>query len=161
MPQLDFHAWPPQLIWLAITFFALYFVISRYAIPRVGGTIHARRNVIEGDLGEAQRLKSETDTAIATYEKELAEARGRAHAIALETREKLTGEADRQRAKVDADLNVKIAAAEKEVAATRDKALANAEELAADIAADIVNELIGAGVSKADAKSAVSRAAGS
>jgi len=161
MPQLDFQAWPPQLIWLAITFFALYIVISRYAIPRVGGTIHERRGVIEGDLGEAQRLKIETEAAVANYEKELAEARGRAHAIGLEARDKLTAETDRDRAKVDAELNAKIAAAEKEVGATRDRALASAEELAADIAADIVNELTGAGVSKAEAASAVSRAAGS
>ena len=160
MPQLDFHAWPPQLIWLAITFIALYIVISRYAIPRVGGTILARRAVIEGDLGAAQKLKDETDTAVATYERELAEARGRAQAIAQEARAKLTGETDRERAKIDDALNAKIAAAEKQVMQARDKALASAEDLAAEIAADIVNELTGSSVSKADAANAVARAGG-
>ena len=29
MPQLDVAAWPPQLFWLAMTFFVLYFIISR------------------------------------------------------------------------------------------------------------------------------------
>jgi F-type H+-transporting ATPase subunit b len=66
MPQLDISAWPPQLIWLAITFIALYFIVVRHAIPRVGGTIHDRRNVIEGDLGAAQRLRNETEQAVAT-----------------------------------------------------------------------------------------------
>src|SRR4051794_12171586 len=100
MPQFDISAWPPQLIWLAITFIALYIVVSRYAIPRVGGTIHERRAVIEGDLGEAQRLKSETDRAVVVYEKELAEARARAQVIAQETRDRLNSETDQQRAKV-------------------------------------------------------------
>ena len=161
MPQLDIHAWPPQLIWLAITFIALYIVMSRYAIPRIGGTINERRGVIEGDLGAAQRLRSETEQAVATYEKGLAEARGRAHAIAQETRDKLTGEADKERAKVDAELNARIASAEKQVAETRDRALATAEEMAADIAVEIVNELTGANVSKSDAASALARASGS
>ena len=160
MPQLDISAWPPQLIWLAITFIALYIVVSRYVIPRVGGTIHERRNVIEGDLGEAQRLKGDTEKAIATYEKELAEARARAHGIAQETRDKLTAEADAERAKVDAELQARIAAAEKQVAATRDTALAGAADLAAEIAADIVKELTGANVTKADAASAIERASG-
>jgi F-type H+-transporting ATPase subunit b len=160
MPQLDIQAWPPQLIWLAITFIALYIVVARYVIPRVGGTIHERRNVIETDLNEAQRLKGETEQAVATYEKGLAEARGRAHAIAQETRDKLTGEADKERAKVDAELNARIASAEKQVAETKDRALATAEEIAADIAVDIVNELMGANVSKSDAASALARASG-
>jgi len=160
MPQLDSYAWPPQLIWLAMTFIALYVIVSRYAIPRVGGTIHKRRDVIEGDLGEAQRLKAETELAIATYEKELAEARARAHAIAQETRDTLTNETDAERAKADAEINAKIGAAEKQVAATRDRALASAGDLAAEVAADIVNELIGANISKADAANAIARAAG-
>ena len=82
----------------------------------------------------------------------------RAHAIAQETRDKLAAEADEERAKVDADLNAKIGAAEKDVAATRDRALASAGELAADIAADIVNELLGAHISKGDAAGAIARA---
>jgi F-type H+-transporting ATPase subunit b len=160
MPQLDISAWPPQLIWLAITFAALYFIVSRYVIPGVGGTIHERRNVIEGDLGEAQRLKSETEQAVQTYEKELAEARAKAHVIAQETRDKLTAEADQERAKVDSDLRAKIAAAEKQVASSRDSALAGAADLAAEVAADIVKELTGANVTKAQAASAIARASG-
>ena len=161
MPQLDVSAWPPQLIWLAISFIALYFIVVRYAIPRVGGVIHERRTVIERDLGEAQGLKAATEQAVAIYEKELAEARARAQAIALATRDKLTGEADKERAKLDAELNDKISAAEKEVAAAKDKALAGAEDLAAEIAADIVNELAGANLSKADAVRALARSSGS
>ncbi|MFL5260151.1 MAG: F0F1 ATP synthase subunit B' [Hyphomicrobiales bacterium] len=159
MPQLDISAWPPQLIWLAITFIALYIIVVRQAIPRVGGVIQQRRNVIEGDLGAAQRLRNATEQAVARYEKELAEARARAHAIAQENRDRLTAETDRERAKVDQELNAKIAAAEKEVARTRDQALASAQELATEIAADIVNELTGITVTKADAERALARAA--
>jgi F-type H+-transporting ATPase subunit b len=160
MPQLNIADWPPQLIWLAITFIALFFVITRFAIPNIGGAIQNRRAVIEGDLGAAQKLKEETETAVATYERELAEARGRAHAIAQEARARLTSEADRERAKVDSELNAKIAAAEKQVMEARDKALASADDLAAEVAADIVSELTGSSVSKADAASAVARAGG-
>ena len=54
MPQLDISTWPPQLFWLAVTFIALYFVISRVAIPRTGGVIALRKSTIDGDLASAQ-----------------------------------------------------------------------------------------------------------
>jgi F-type H+-transporting ATPase subunit b len=158
MPQFDISAWPPQLIWLAITFIALYIVVSRLAIPRVGGIIHERRAVIEGDLGKAQQFKEASEQAVAAYEKELAEARARAHAIAQETRDRLSAETDKERANLDAELNSKIAAAEKQVTDARDRALASAEDLAAEVVVDIVNELADARVSKADALGVLARA---
>ena len=39
MPQLDYHSFAPQLVWLAIAFLALYFVMSRFAIPAISDTI--------------------------------------------------------------------------------------------------------------------------
>ncbi len=75
MPQLDLATFPPQLIWLAITFVALYLVMAYAGLPRLGGIIERRRARIEGDLDKAQRMKAEAEAVIAAYEKALAEAR--------------------------------------------------------------------------------------
>jgi F-type H+-transporting ATPase subunit b len=160
MPQLDVNAWPPQLFWLAVTFLVLYFIISKIVIPRTGGVIEGRKNQIDSDLAAAQRFKADTDKAVAEYEKALAEARSKAHAIAQETRKKLTAEVDNERGKLDGELAGKIAQAEKSIQAMRSKALASVSELATDIAADIVSRLTGTTVTKADAAKAVARAQG-
>jgi F-type H+-transporting ATPase subunit b len=160
MPQLDVNAWPPQLFWLAVTFLVLYFIISKIVIPRTGGVIEGRKNQIDGDLAAAQRFKADTDKAVAEYERALAEARGKAHAIAQETRGKLAAEVDKERSKLDGELAGKIAQAEKAIHATRSKALASVGELATDIAADIVSRLTGTTVTKADAAKAVAKAQG-
>ena len=39
-----------QLVSLVIAFVALYLIVSRIALPRVGSVIDARQNAIEGDL---------------------------------------------------------------------------------------------------------------
>jgi F-type H+-transporting ATPase subunit b len=161
MPQLDVNAWPPQLFWLAVTFLVLYFIISKIVIPRTGGVIEGRKNQIDSDLASAQRFKAETEKAVAEYEKALAAARDKAHAIARETRDKLSGEVDKERSKLDGELAEKIAAAEKSIQATRNKALASVSELATEIAADIVSQLTGIAVTKADAAEAVAKTQGS
>jgi F-type H+-transporting ATPase subunit b len=157
MPQLDISTWPPQLFWLAITFLALYFVMSRVAIPRTGGVIALRKSTIDGDLAAAQKLKTETDNAIKSYEAALAEAKAKAQAISIENRNTLNAEIEAERAKLDAALGAKISAAEKKVAASRDKALGEVADMAADIASQIVQQLTGAKVTKAAASAAVSK----
>jgi F-type H+-transporting ATPase subunit b len=159
MPQLDTTTWPPQLIWLAITFLALYLIISRVAIPRTGGVIARRKASIESDLAQAQKFKGETDAAIQAYEAALADARAKAQAIATASRNALSAEIDAERAKLDQVLGAKVEDAEKQIATARNKALADVRNVAAEIATSIVAALIGAKVTKAAATEAVAKAA--
>ena len=117
MPQLDPDTFAPQLIWLAITFIGLYFVMARMALPKIGNAIEQRRGRIANDLDQAQALKEATDRAIAAYEERMAEARSKAHVMAEETRQRLKDEVDAERARIDAELAGKVAAAEKRIAA--------------------------------------------
>ncbi len=64
-------------------------IVSRFALPRVGGIIETRQQMIDGDIAEAQRLKNESDAALKAYETELAAARANAQAIGSEIRDKL------------------------------------------------------------------------
>ena len=82
-PPFDSTTFASQLLWLALTFIALYLLMSRLALPRIGAILETRRQRVEGDLAEAQRLKDQSDAAIAAHEKALAEARGRAQALAI------------------------------------------------------------------------------
>ena len=106
MPQLETGDYGPQLVWLAITFIALYLVMSRIALPRVASVVDNRRDRIANDLDTAARLRQETDEVIAAYEQELAEARNKAHRIAAETREKLNAEFAEERARIEAGASV-------------------------------------------------------
>lgn len=160
MPQLDFSAWPPQLIWLVITFLVLYLLMARMALPRIATVLEQRRDRIASDLDEAARLKSETEQAIESYEAALAEARQRAHQIASETREKLTAELDRERAEVDKKIAARTEDAEQRISAMKDKALGEIDKAAADTAEAIVQALIGARPARSRVQGAVKAALG-
>ena len=142
-PPFDKETFPSQLFWLAICFVLLYLITARLVQPRVSGIIDGRKNRISGDLAEAARFKSESEQAMAAYEKALAEARGRAQTIGGETRAKLNAEAEEARKKLEAELNAKLAEAEKTIGDTKAGAMRNVRGIAAEAAAAIVAKLTG------------------
>jgi F-type H+-transporting ATPase subunit b len=158
LPQLHVPDFAPQLIWLAITFGALYFLMSRVALPRIGEVIEERRQRIQRDLDEAERLKSETEKAIANYEQALADARAKAGGIAKETRATLASEVDAERATVEQEIAAKLADAEARIAKTKSNALSQVNDIAADTASAIVERLLGQKVSVDDVRTALTPA---
>ncbi len=142
-PPFESSTYASQLVSLVIAFVALYLIVSRIALPRVGSVIDARQNAIEGDLAAAQKLKDESDAALKAYESELAAARSRAQAISNETREKLNAASEAERKKLEGQLAAKLAQAEKQIAATRETAMRNVRGIAADAASAIVQRLTG------------------
>jgi F-type H+-transporting ATPase subunit b len=145
------HEFPPfqkdtfasQLVSLLIAFVALYLIVSRIALPRVGDVIDARQEAIDGDLADAQKLKDQSDAALKSYENELVSARSRAQAISTDTREKLNAASDAERKTLEERLSVKLADAEKTIASTRATAMGNVRGIATDAAAAIVQRLAG------------------
>jgi len=142
-PPFQSDTFASQLVSLLIAFVALYMIVSRIALPRVGSLLDARQNAIEGDLAEAQNLKDASDAALKAYERELAAARARAQAIGNETREKLNAASEAERKRLEERLTLKIAEAEETIASTRTRAMSNVRGIAADAAAAIVQRLTG------------------
>lgn len=156
-PPFDATTFPSQLLWLAITFAALYFVMKKLALPRIGEILEERRDRIEGDLAEAERLRQKTDQAIASYEAALATARSNAHGIAEAARAENKTKLDAARSKVEANLAKKVASAEERIAATKAQAMGHVDEIAADTAQAVVAQLVGKVPVKA-ARDAVAKA---
>ena len=155
LPQLNPEHFAPQLFWLAVSFVLLLVLLSRYALPRVSEVLEARRDRIARDLREAERLKRETEAALAAYEQALAEARGRASALAKQHRETLAAEIDRERARVEAQIAEKLQQSDAQIAETKARALASVEEIAADAAGAIVETLLGTGASPDEVRKAL------
>jgi F-type H+-transporting ATPase subunit b len=142
-PPFQKDTFPSQLVSLLIAFAALYMIVKRIALPRVGSLLDARHDAIEGDLAEAQTLKEASGAALKAYETELAAARSRAQAIGNETREKLNAASEAERKKLEQRLSLKLAEAEKTIASTRQSAMSNVRGIAADAASAIVQRLTG------------------
>ena len=156
-PPFDTTTFASQILWFALAFGVLYLLMSRIAIPQIGSIIDKRKARIEGDLKEAERLRGETDKAVAAYEQALADARKNAHGIAEETRASIKADLDGKRKVVEDDLSKKVSAAETSIAASKAEALGRVNEIAAETAAALVTQLTGE-ANAADVNAAVAEA---
>ena len=154
-PPLDPTTFASQLIWFAIAFGALYLMMSRVALPRIGSVIEERKARIRRDLDEAERLKGETDRALRAYEQAVAEARGNASQIAQQSRDKLKSEIDAERQRVDKEIAGQIAKAEAQIKTATTAAMGNVKDIAADTAESIISALVGLKLGRAEIASAV------
>jgi F-type H+-transporting ATPase subunit b len=158
-PPFDPATYASQLFWLAISFGALYLLVSRVALPRIGAIIENRNNRIAADLAEAGRLKNESEAAVAAYEQVLAEARQNAHGIGQKSRDAVKAEIDAHRRGIEAGLQQKLAAAEGRIAEVKASALAEVDAIAREATETMVEVLLGAGAEKAEVAEAVKAAA--
>ncbi len=159
-PPLDPNNVSPQLIWLVATFVVLYFALSRVVLPRIGEVIEERKDRIKRDLAAAERLRGETEKALASYEKALSDARGNASSIARQTREQLNAEVDKERKAVEDHLAKKLADAETSIGATKTKALTSVKDIAGDTVTAIVGALSNVNATKDEIDSALAAAGG-
>ena len=142
-PPFDTTTFASQFVWFALAFGVLYLLMSRVALPQIGSIIDKRKARIEGDLKEAERLRGETDKAIAAYETALAEARKNAHRIAEETRASIKTDLEGKRKAVEDDLGKTVADAEARILRNKDDAMGRVSEIAADTTAALVAQLVG------------------
>jgi F-type H+-transporting ATPase subunit b len=86
---------PGLMIWTAITFVIVFFVLRKLAFGRIQGMIDARRDRIREALDEADRARSEAREAVEENRRLIAQAKVQAEEILGEARR--VGEAERHR----------------------------------------------------------------
>src|SRR6185312_11750583 len=155
MPQLDIATYLPQLFWLAVTFIALYLLMTWIGLPRIGGVIAQRRSRIEGDLEKASQMRTEAEAVISAYERALAEARAQAQQTLKETTERLNAQSAERQRQVAEKLAGETAAAERRIEAAKTAALADLRNVAVDVARAAAAKLSGAEIDAGGATAAV------
>ncbi len=149
MPQLDFSTFPNQIFWLVVTLLVIYFVLSRIALPRIGGVLAERKGVITNDLAAAEELKHQAVTAEKAYNDALVRARAEAAKIVAEAKADIQKDLNKAIVQADTQIAAKSADSEQRIGEIR----AGALDAIAQVAKDTAQELVAALGGSADAKS--------
>jgi len=149
MPQLDFSTFPNQIFWLLVTLTVIYLVLSRVALPRIGGTLANRKGTITADLSAAEEFKAKALGAEAAYNEALATARSEAAKIIAATKAEIQADLNKAIAKADSEIAAKAAESAARIDEIKAGAVAAVEAVAKDTAAELVSALGGAADAKA------------
>ena len=123
MPQLDLATYPNMIFWLLVALVALYFILTRFALPRIAAVLAERNDAIANDLEEAALFKRRAQEAEATYNAALATAREEAQKIAADTKAQINAELAQLLAKADAEIAAKSAESEGRIRDIQDLSL--------------------------------------
>jgi len=152
MPQLDVSTYASQLFWLAITFFSLYLILARIAIPKISTTLAERNHKISGSLECANKIKIEAEEMISEYEETLAQARTEARERYTSAAQTITQEISAQQKKSVDALNAKLHDAENTILKAKVAVKKELEKQTLELAADILQKLTGQSYKEADLK---------
>ncbi len=155
LPQFDFSTWANQIFWLVLVFGILYFVLSKFILPKLADGIIERKDRISDDLDAATRMQAEAEEAEKAYHQKLNDARAKAHNVAEATHQAINDELNTEIAAADAEATKEAEAAEARIAALREKALANVDAIATEAATDIVKSLTNKSVTAAQLRAAM------
>ena len=92
------------MIWTLIAFLATYFILKKFAFPRIQDALEKRANAVAESIDAAHRTREEADELLHEYRERLREAREQAEDIVARARQaserfqdESKGEAKRQR----------------------------------------------------------------
>lgn len=148
MPQLCADWMPNQIFWLLVTLIAIYFVMSRIALPRIGAVLAERSGTITNDIAAAEELKNKAAEAEAAYDQALLDARAEAQKIVNAAKVEMQVALDVELQKADAQIAAKTAESEAAIGEIRAGAVKSVTAVAKDTAKALVVALGGT----ADAK---------
>lgn len=143
MPQLDFSTslTLSQVVWGAIIFGLLYFLLSRTGLPWVATVLEERATKIAKDLDEARAAKASADAGMTEAEHATAKARAEAQAAINAALEEAKQAAAAQSETLNARLEKQLQESEAQIAQARASAMRALRQVATETAATIVTRL--------------------
>ncbi len=156
LPQLDIATYPPQLIWLVITFAALLTLMSRVSLPRISQVLEERQHKIEDNLKKAESYREDAAIAAKSYTKAQEEARTNAYAIILETHKRIAMDIAEKQEELSEKLEKEINVAEDRIQAAKEVAMAAIDKVATDVALNTTEKILGETLNKKDVSKVIS-----
>ncbi|WP_158930522.1 F0F1 ATP synthase subunit B' [Acidisphaera sp. S103] len=145
MPQLDFSTplTTSQVVWGAIIFALLYWILSRAGLPLVASVLEERGTKIARDLDEARAAKASADAGMAEADQATAKARAEAQAAINAALDEAKKKAAEQAEALNARLEKRLQDSEAQIAQARVSAMSALRQVATETATTVVTRLTG------------------
>ena len=155
MPQLNPEFWASQIFWLIIIFSSLYLIIWKIFLPKITYSIENRKSRIVNDLDEAQKLKENAEEKLNDYKKIIEKSKKEAKKIIEDSNKKLDRDIEIKKKIYYDEVEKELIAAEKEIKDLKRSSLSNISDIAAEISAEVIKQIINTEVNKSSVSAIV------
>lgn len=142
LPQMDQSTYASQLVWMAISFALLYFIVAAFVAPRVGGVLKTRENAINDAIAKAEELKAKASGTKGNFEAEGAQARAKAAESISKAVADAAKESAEAMAKLNAELDAKAQTSRERIAKAVAKANIEVDDAAQALADTMADKLL-------------------
>jgi F-type H+-transporting ATPase subunit b len=130
------------MFWTVLVFLALLLILKKFAWPALIGAVEARERALEEQLAEAERQRVEAARLLAEHEKLIIEGKAQAHALLAEARTIAEKERAVAMEKTRQEQEELLERARRDIAAERDRAVAELRREAVDLSLAAASKLI-------------------
>jgi F-type H+-transporting ATPase subunit b len=132
-----------ELIWGAVAFLLVLFVLNKFAFPMLRQAVEAREKQIQSDLEAAERAKQEAQQEKEQYQKQIADARGEANRIVEEARQQAESVRKDLVAKAEQEAQQIVARAQESIEAERTRAVGDLRSTIRDLSIELAEKVVG------------------
>ena len=146
MPQLDTKFWFSQFFWLTITFSMLFFLLSKFILPKISANLEIRKSQILENISEAEKKREESEIKIKEFEEIVEKSKNESKIFLKQAKEKITKNISIKKEALEKELSEEIQKIEVEIQELRSKAPERINKIAMETSADLLQQLIGVDV---------------
>jgi F-type H+-transporting ATPase subunit b len=131
------------MFWTIVVFLVLLAVLKKFAWPAILGAVEAREKALEEQLAAAERDRAEAAKLLEEHRKLVADAKAQSHGLVLEAKQLAEKERAVAMEKTKQEQEELLARARREIAAERDRAVAELRREAVDLSLAAASKLVG------------------
>ena len=143
MPQLDTKFWFSQFFWLTITFSILFFLLSKFILPKISANLETRKSQILENITAAEKKREESELKIKEFKEIVEKTEIEAKNYLNDTKKKLAKNIALKKETLEKELTEEIKKVEIEIQELRGKAPERINKIAVETSADLLQQLIG------------------
>jgi F-type H+-transporting ATPase subunit b len=131
-----------EIVWGAAAFAILLLVMWKYALPPVRNMMKQREDRIRGDLERAEQARTEAEAELATYRRQVADARNESSRIIEEARQSADEVKRQVRAQAEAEASEIRTRAQEDATLAANRAQADLQARVADLSIELAEKIV-------------------
>ncbi len=152
LPQFELSFFAPQILWEAITFLILLYLMAKFVIPKINKLLDQRASVIQKNLDAAARNKQESERLLVVYQQKLDALHKEAATIMSQARKEMADHHARSMRQLEEDIQRRKQTFRTEIEFAKQQATKEIRNLSAEAAILAAEKLIKKNVDADDAR---------